>query len=209
MTASLVLSSTRGNARGLVMAELFPPLTMLLISPLLQSVTHLRPQIPALTPRCQAKTFPFKTCVNLATHYKVCLFVSCLHNRSTTGSWSTNKTYSNNHSSPPQKPFPKAGKPERSSSLYTTLQYFQPPNAQRITSVHCLTASWGSLWAIVFLSLPTTSLWTVQMLKGLVHAALQEFIHRNRACTLCQTRPSAQLLSPFPSATANAGCRHR
>jgi len=42
------------------MAELFPPLTMLLISPLLQSVTHLRPQIPALSPRRQAKNLPFQ-----------------------------------------------------------------------------------------------------------------------------------------------------
>lgn len=101
-----------------------------------------------------------------------------------------------------QKPFPKAGKPQRSSSLYTMLQYFQPPNAQGITSVYCSTASQDSLWAIVYLSSPRTSLWTLQML---VRAALQEFIHRNR---LPQSRPSVNLLTPFPIATANTGCRH-
>lgn len=135
------------------------------------------------------------------------VFVSCLHNMSTTGSWSTNKASrpnSNNHSSPLQKPFPKAGKPQRSSSLYTTLQYFQPPNAQGIASVHCSTASQDSLWAIVFLSLPRTSLWTLQMLKGLVHAALQEFIHRNRACNAVPDNAFCPTPLPFPK--CNSKC---
>lgn len=125
-------------------------------------------------PRCQANTFPFKN-VKSITHYRVCLVVSCFHSICTTGSWPTKKTSrpKSTNSSSPLKAFPQveAGKPQKSSSIYTTIQYFQPPNAQGTTSMHCLTISWDSLWATVFLNSPRSSLWTLQMLKELVYAA--------------------------------------
>lgn len=132
-------------------------------------------------------------------HCRVCLVASCFHSIRATGSRSTKKTSrpKGNNSSSPLKAFPQAGKPQKFSSIYTTFQYFQPPNAQGTTSVHCLTASWESLWTLLFLSSPRSSL--SALLKGSEGCSPAGIHPQNQSSYIAPDKAFCPTPLPFPN----------
>lgn len=172
---------------------------MLLFSLEIQSGTCLRPQIPALRPRCQAKTFPFKNIWNplcivgytlllqgpdpqrKLLHPKV--IIAVVHWKLSLRRYTTEILFHLYHI-----PVLPASKCPR-HHFYVLLDCLL-----RILMSNC------------FPKFPKIK--PLNSTKAQRAAVLQELVHTNKACILHQTRSSAQLLFPFPTTTANAGYRH-
>lgn len=180
---------------------------MLLFSHMMQSGMHLRPQIPALRPRCQAKTFPFKN-----TWKPLCIIGCALFHAFT--------------ASVQQGPNPQGKLLDPKviiALLHWKLSLRQVNHRNPLPStLHSNTSS---------LQMPKAPLLCIAWLPPETpYEQLFSKVHQDQASELykcskgwcmqpCRNSstetklvyPTRQGLlpnSPFPSATANAGCRH-